>query len=187
MQARYVIGAGVLLGAFAVVSVVAYFANQELYLTVDELVADPALYARGAEASVAAVSAADASAAERTHVEGPATAGPNGTDGTYGRRASASMADPSSRRLQVRGDVDYDSVVRPAEGLELRFDLVGKDGRLPVVYEGLVPDTFDMAESVTVAGRLASDGTFVADDLVVQCPSKYEAVPPGATVPHTNG
>ncbi|MCE7939214.1 MAG: cytochrome c maturation protein CcmE [Chloroflexi bacterium CFX6] len=71
------------------------------------------------------------------------------------------------------------SVTRPADGLELRFVLTGKDGRVPVVYRGVVPDTFDLAESVTVGGRVTADGGFAADQLLVQCPSKYEAVPPG--------
>ena len=77
--------------------------------------------------------------------------------------------------FQLRGEVDYETVQRDG-GLELRFDLVGREGRIPVVHEGIVPDTFDAAESVTVGGRLTDKGVFVADDLFVQCPSKYQAV-----------
>lgn len=94
--------------------------------------------------------------------------------------AEAAELGARGRQLQVRGVVDYGSVQRPDEGLELRFTLTGKDGAVPVVYRGVVPDTFDMAESVTVAGAFAADGTFQADTLFVQCPSKYEAEPPGA-------
>lgn len=83
-------------------------------------------------------------------------------------------------RLQVRGEVDYATVERPREGLELHFVLKGQHGAVNVVYSGVVPDTFEMAEAVTVGGRLAEDGTFLADQLFVQCPSKYEALPPGA-------
>lgn len=93
--------------------------------------------------------------------------------------ARAVKARDEGRSLQIRGEVDRPTVDRSADGLEFRFDLVGQDGRMPVVYRGLVPDTFDQAESVTVGGHVAPDGTFVADRLYVQCPSKYEAVPPG--------
>ncbi len=86
----------------------------------------------------------------------------------------------AERSLQVRGEVDVATVDRGEDGLQMRFELTGKDGRLPVVYRGLVPDTFDQAESVTVGGRLDSDGAMAADELFVQCPSKYEAVPPSA-------
>jgi cytochrome c-type biogenesis protein CcmE len=152
MNLRLAVGSALILGAFAVVAVVAYFGNQELYLTVDELVADPALYA----------------------------AAPAPSPGIAPGAADSSLGSSEPRRLQVRGHVDYATVRRLREGLELRFTLRGKDESLPVVYAGLVPDTFDRAESVTVAGVVGADGTFVADDLVVQCPSKYEAATPGA-------
>lgn len=94
--------------------------------------------------------------------------------------ARALRALEDGRAVQVRGEVDEATLERSADGLELRFDLVGLDGRVAVVYRGLVPDTFDQAESVTVGGRMAEGGAFAADRLYVQCPSKYEAVPPGA-------
>lgn len=93
--------------------------------------------------------------------------------------ARARSARDEGRSVQVRGEVDEATLERSADGLELRFDLVGLDDRIPVVYRGLVPDTFDQAESVTVGGRFGAEGTFTADRLYVQCPSKYEAVPPG--------
>jgi cytochrome c-type biogenesis protein CcmE len=83
------------------------------------------------------------------------------------------------KRLQLRGTVDLDSVRRAGDGLELEFGLAGKDAVVPVVYHGVVPDTFEMADTVTVGGAFGHDGVFVADQLFVQCPSKYEAVPPG--------
>jgi cytochrome c-type biogenesis protein CcmE len=84
-------------------------------------------------------------------------------------------------RVQVRGTVNYETVERPSEGLEMRFVLEGRDAALPVVYHGVVPDTFEIAETVTVAGYLETGGGFAADQLFVQCPSKYEAVPPGGS------
>jgi cytochrome c-type biogenesis protein CcmE len=86
------------------------------------------------------------------------------------------------RRLQLRGVVDDESVQRPGAGLDLEFSLGGKEALVPVVYHGVVPDTFEMADTVTVGGRFRPDGVFEADQLFVQCPSKYEAVPPQGQV-----
>jgi cytochrome c-type biogenesis protein CcmE len=97
-----------------------------------------------------------------------------------GAVAHAAAAEPAGRRVQVRGDLDKASVVRAAEGLELAFRIGYRDASLPVRYQGVVPDTFEMAEQVTVGGYVGADGVFQADVLFVQCPSKYEALPPGA-------
>lgn len=83
----------------------------------------------------------------------------------------------AGERFQIRGRIDDSTVQRLGDGLELRFDLVGEDGRIPVVYRGLVPDTFDLADEVTVGGEVGADGGLAADNLSVQCPSKYEAEP----------
>jgi cytochrome c-type biogenesis protein CcmE len=90
-------------------------------------------------------------------------------------------------RLQLRGEVDPETIERPSEGLEMTFELTGKADRVEVVYHGVVPDTFEMAESVTVGGSFHPDGTFVADELFVQCPSKYEAVPSEESAVSQNG
>jgi cytochrome c-type biogenesis protein CcmE len=102
-----------------------------------------------------------------------------GHAGVVEAAAQAPVGAPVGRRVQVRGEIDRATVERAEEGLELRFVLRYRDQALPVVYEGLVPDTFEQAEEVSVAGRVTDAGVFVADQLFVQCPSKYEAVPPG--------
>lgn len=165
MQTRFVIGGAVILGAMLVMAIATYFANQEAYYTVDELVTNPALYHSDPA------------------IRRDAVAGSGGRVQAAAAPLGGALPEPTGRRMQVRGTVDDATVDRAVDGLVLSFTLIGKDGVLPVVYEGVVPDTFDLAESVTVGGRLAEDGTFVADQLLVQCPSKYEAVPPGQTPP----
>lgn len=153
MPTRFLIGAGLILGAMVVIALVTYFSNQEAYYTVDELLA------RSAQAAPADALVANALVA--------------------GARVPIPGSRDAGERMQIRGTVDDGSVVRAQEGLEMRFTLTGKHGALPVVYHGLVPDTFDLADEVTVAGQLGADGSFTADQLFVQCPSKYQAAPPG--------
>jgi len=79
------------------------------------------------------------------------------------------------QRVRIAGLVDRESVDWEPGSSVLRFNLVEGEGTLPVVYEGRVPDAFAQADSAVVEGELSPEGVFVADSLVVQCPSKYEA------------
>jgi cytochrome c-type biogenesis protein CcmE len=45
---------------------------------------------------------------------------------------------------------------------------------LPVIYQGVVPDTFKVGNEVVVEGTLKSNGIFQAYTLMPKCPSKYE-------------
>ncbi len=150
MHRRFVLGALAIFAALAAISLVSFYQNRELYLEVDDLLA-------GAGKLPAEVVRA-AELRPETGASAGAALGP---------------------RIQLRGLIDKDSTDRGADGLALGFDLYGQNGALPVYYRGVVPDTFDMAESVTVSGQLTDSGVFLADELLVQCPSKYEAVPPG--------
>jgi cytochrome c-type biogenesis protein CcmE len=152
MQMRYGIGALIILAAMMVVSMTTYSQFQEAYYSVDQLLADSALY----------------SSEMRGQAEALAMIEPDSETGTA-----------VGNRLQLRGSIAGGSVLRAQEGLGLSFGLAGKEGSVPVIYEGIVPDTFEMAETVTVGGKLSDRGVFLADELFVQCPSKYEAVPPG--------
>lgn len=53
MQTRIIVGGAVIFAAMLVMSIATYFSSQEAYYTVDELVADGAVYA-GAGAAQAA-------------------------------------------------------------------------------------------------------------------------------------
>jgi len=50
--------------------------------------------------------------------------------------------------------------------------------RLPIVYEGVIPDLLQDEAQAIMTGRLGDDGIFYADELLLKCPTKYdEAVP----------
>jgi len=80
----------------------------------------------------------------------------------------------SGRSYELTGKVVDGSVERRGDGL--RFAIRDREGteRLPVNYEGVVPDPFRDGREVIVSGRLEG-GTFVAerDSLVTKCPSKF--------------
>lgn len=71
--------------------------------------------------------------------------------------------------IVLDGTIDY----RPKD-LLLTFELAGEKRTLPVWYNGVVPDTFAAGREGVVEGRLGEDGVFVAELIMVKCPSRYE-------------
>ncbi len=91
------------------------------------------------------------------------------------------QAATSTRTVQVMGKIDFDKVQYDAANSQLRFDIYDaeapqKEGatRLSVVYHGVVPGNFDQATSVVLKGKAGDEGVFVAEDMLVKCPSKYQ-------------
>ncbi len=56
-------------------------------------------------------------------------------------------------------------------------DLDDPDTSFPVIYQGLLPDTFNDHENVeaVVEGRFTEDGVFEATTVLTKCGSRYEA------------
>ncbi len=77
--------------------------------------------------------------------------------------------------VRVNGQVAPGSVEQEAQGTILRFTMIDVDGEesVPVVYQGVVPDTFKVGNEVVVEGQLNSGGIFQAHTLMPKCPSKY--------------
>lgn len=77
--------------------------------------------------------------------------------------------------VQVNGVLaDKNYVLRPEEQF-LEFKL--KDAKsevMDVKYRGVIPGNFDQAVSVVAIGRYQGDH-FEAEQLLVKCPSKYQA------------
>lgn len=82
-----------------------------------------------------------------------------------------SLAD---ERIRVAGHVLAESVDWDTESFTLSFTLVDGQASLPVVYSGVVPDTFKADSDIVVEGSGDPRGVFHADKLVTRCPSKYE-------------
>lgn len=88
-------------------------------------------------------------------------------------QVNGTLADPASVRYDVTKS-------------ELAFALKDDHGEvLPVVYHGVKPANFEQATSVVAIGTFTA-GRFEADQLLVKCPSKYQAEG-GAAVPAASG
>ena len=79
----------------------------------------------------------------------------------------------SDMGVRVGGKVHEGSVNWDPKALKLSFVIEDDNTTLPVVYQGVVPDSFKQGEKVIIEGVYA-DGVFTASELMTTCPSKYE-------------
>ncbi|WP_407270675.1 cytochrome c maturation protein CcmE [Radiobacillus sp. PE A8.2] len=81
--------------------------------------------------------------------------------------------------IKVSGKIVGESIEFDPDNILLTLELRGEDGssyRVPIQYEGVKPDTLNDGWEAIVEGELTSDGTLIASELLVKCPSKYEAM-----------
>ncbi len=89
--------------------------------------------------------------------------------------------------LKAKGDLAYKQSVRVGGNLApnttrinskevaAQFTLTDESNNLlPVVYKGILPDTFEKSTQVIAEGKLGSDGVFHASLVLAKCPSKYD-------------
>lgn len=81
-----------------------------------------------------------------------------------------------NRIVRVNGIVDGASIQYDPQTLTLRFDLVDKSGRLPVIHHDVMPDMLRDGADAVVEGKYREDGVFEVNvnGLLLKCPSKYE-------------
>ena len=80
------------------------------------------------------------------------------------------------KNMRLHGKVLAGTIQKDEIGtMRLRF--VAEEGgqKVPVVYTGIVPDTFKDGSEVVVEGEYGKDGAFTAHVLLAKCPSKYES------------
>ena len=76
-----------------------------------------------------------------------------------------------SRGIRINGRAE----AIETRGGKCRFHVVGEQESLPVVYEGLLPDTFKEGAEVVIEGRWdPAQQHFRATTVLAKCPSKYE-------------
>lgn len=81
------------------------------------------------------------------------------------------------QNIRVEGLVQAGTIKFEAQTRETRFVLEDEEKPgviLPVIYKGVVPDTFAPGVQVVAEGKYHRDGIFIATNLTAKCASKYE-------------
>ena len=119
------------------------------------------------------------------------------------RELKETKEDLTGQNLRVSGAVIGDSITYDSASNELQFVIAhipGKDNeiraagglsivlhqavvdpdspRLTVVYQGAPPDMLRDEAQAILTGTLDSEGLFLAEELLLKCPSKYEEAVP---------
>ncbi len=79
----------------------------------------------------------------------------------------------SNGGVRVGGRVLEGSVTWDPKDLRLRFTVADEETTLPVVYQGVVPDSFKPGREVIIEG-IYDGSSFAANQIMPTCPSKYE-------------
>ena len=86
---------------------------------------------------------------------------------------SIADAKHSGKMVQVKGE-RLDSGRFDMEKNLFTFEIKDEHGeKLKVTYDGAKPGNFDQASHVVCVGKY-TDGVFVAKELLINCPSKYQ-------------
>lgn len=78
------------------------------------------------------------------------------------------------QQVKMGGRVVEDSIQWDRSANTVAFKLTDGTQTLPVLYGGVVPDTFDSGVDVILEGKLGSTGEFQASSMLAKCASKYE-------------
>ena len=81
-----------------------------------------------------------------------------------------------SQNVRVLGNVAPNSVSTNTATQVVHFTITQGAQSLPVVYGGIVPDTFKSGLQVVVEGHMVN-GVFQAQTLLAKCPSRFQAAP----------
>jgi cytochrome c-type biogenesis protein CcmE len=78
------------------------------------------------------------------------------------------------KTVQVLGKIDFENTNYDENTGLLSFYIVNDTSdRMKVIYSGTKPGNFEQAQSVVCVGQY-QDSSFIAKDILVKCPSKYQ-------------
>jgi cytochrome c-type biogenesis protein CcmE len=80
---------------------------------------------------------------------------------------------PTDAVFRVGGLVVEDTLRRETDGLTVRFEVTDNAQVLPVSYTGILPDLFGEGQGVVAKGRIGTDGTFYADEVLAKHDESY--------------
>ena len=90
----------------------------------------------------------------------------------------ASNEAPRDRAFRIGGLVEAGSLARDRDGLTVKFRVTDTAMTIPVVYTGILPDLFREGKGVVAQGRIGTDGTFKASEILAKHDENY--MPPEA-------
>ena len=85
---------------------------------------------------------------------------------------------PQGRPFRIGGMVETGTLVRVPNSLDIKFVVTDTVQRLPVVYNGLLPDLFREGKGVVAQGSIGADGVFHATEVLAKHDENY--MPPAA-------
>ena len=80
---------------------------------------------------------------------------------------------PKDHVFRLGGMVQKDSVKRAEGDLTVHFVVSDMHKTVNVAYSGILPDLFEEGQGVIAQGKLGSDGTFVADEVLAKHDENY--------------
>jgi cytochrome c-type biogenesis protein CcmE len=80
--------------------------------------------------------------------------------------------------IRIGGMVEQGSVKRSADGLKVDFIVTDNNKKLPVHYQGLLPDLFREGQGVVAQGKVQDGNKFLASEVLAKHDEKY--MPPEA-------
>jgi cytochrome c-type biogenesis protein CcmE len=85
---------------------------------------------------------------------------------------------PQQRAFRIGGLVEPGSVLRQSDGVTVRFVVTDTAHQITVHYKGILPDLFKEGKGVVAQGKLTSDGSFLASEVLAKHDENY--MPPEA-------
>jgi len=80
---------------------------------------------------------------------------------------------PDGVRVRIGGLVENGSLVREGDGKTIEFRVTDGKTAVDVDYSGVIPDLFREGQGVMVEGKLARNGTFMAESVLAKHDEKY--------------
>ncbi len=80
----------------------------------------------------------------------------------------------TKQAVRVGGNLAPNTTHINSKDVTAEFALTDGTNMLPVVYKGILPDTFEKSTQVIAEGKLGNDGVFHASLVLAKCPSKYD-------------
>jgi cytochrome c-type biogenesis protein CcmE len=75
--------------------------------------------------------------------------------------------------IRLGGMVEKGSIHRQGDGVTIRFVVTDGSAEVPVLFHGITPDLFREGSGAIAEGRLAGNGTFVADNILAKHDERY--------------